>query len=98
MTDKELCQKCNHQCCRSIGFTTSKMSDKAIEFYSKRGCKVLMAGIEGKTIYRVYIPQACPHLVEGDGCGIYETRPQVCREYRGIDDPLVQDVCQIKEG
>jgi hypothetical protein len=33
----------------------------------------------------------CQHLVRGKGCGIYETRPDVCREFycRWMDDPAL---------
>jgi len=36
------------------------------------------------------INNACTHLVAGVGCGIYETRPQVCREYSN-------DYCEYDE-
>ena len=33
----------------------------------------------------------CVHAVKGDGCGVYETRPQSCRTYRcrWLDDPML---------
>lgn len=97
MTDKEKCIACGHQCCRFCGFTTSEMSGRSLEFYAARGCKILAADMDGTRIYRVYVPQVCPHLVEGEGCSIYAQRPLSCISYEGRLDPLTQDVCQIKE-
>ena len=39
----------------------------------------------------------CPHLTEGNLCGIYETRPQICRDYAAdrlcaeIDAPTLDE-------
>lgn len=104
MTDKELCIQCKHQCCRFIAFTVGDISGKAIEFYLRRGCKILRGDLyengvkTDKSIYRIYVPQICPHLVEGEGCGIYDTRPLVCFEYSGKTDDLMKDGCLINEG
>jgi hypothetical protein len=97
MTDKEKCVQCSHQCCRWIGFSTSEMSGRSLEFYLARGCKILAADVDDRRMYRVYIPHVCGHLVEGEGCDIYDKRPLSCLEYSGSSDPLVKDVCLIKE-
>lgn len=96
MTDKEKCIACGHQCCLWCGFTTSEMSGRSLEFYIARGCKVLRCDQDGVSLYRVYIPHVCPHLVEGEGCAIYDQRPLACIE-AGPEDPIISDVCQIKE-
>lgn len=97
MTAKELCILCKHSCCRWVGLTTTKMSMPSIEHYLARGCKILKADIQDSTVYRIYVPFTCPHLIEGEGCGIYDERPEICVEYQGEHDPIVQDVCLIKE-
>lgn len=97
MTSKELCISCNHQCCRWIAFTTTEMSGRSLEFYIARGCKVLKCMIKDGEVYRVYIPHVCQHLVEGEGCSIYERRPLACIEYEGRFDPLTEDICQIRK-
>lgn len=94
---KESCISCGHACCRWIAFTTTEMSGRSLEYYISRGCKVLRCDIQDGSVYRVYIPHVCPHLVEGVGCDCYEKRPLACIEYRGAEDPLVQDVCLVKE-
>jgi Fe-S-cluster containining protein len=71
------------------------MSGRSLEYYIARGCKVLAADVDGRRLYRVYIPHVCPNLVEGDGCAIYAQRPLACIEYEGGDDPLVKDVCKL---
>ncbi len=98
MTDKEKCSACGHLCCKSIGFTTSEMSGRSLEFYLARGCRILRCDQDGVSLYRVYIPHVCPHLIEGDGCAIYDRRPLSCLEHEGHVDPLTKDVCKIKEG
>ena len=97
MTDKEKCVACGHQCCKFIGFTTMEMSGRSLEYYIARGCRVLRADQGAVSLYRVYIPHVCPSLVEGDGCSIYERRPLSCIEYDGTVDPLMKDICKIKE-
>jgi Fe-S-cluster containining protein len=106
MTDKEKCIQCSHQCCRWTGFTSDVMSGRSLEYYIARGGRILRADKtdlmhpdrDAGSLYRVYIPSVCPHLVEGEGCAIYERRPLSCIEYVGADDPLLTDVCLIKEG
>jgi hypothetical protein len=39
-------------------------------------CKVLEIEEMKKTAGKL-----CPHCVESGGCGVYQTRPQVCRDY-----------------
>ena len=95
METHDPCIKCGHECCKWIGWTTSEMSGRSLEFYIARGAKVLSADIEGKRIYRIYIKDTCPHLVEGEGCAIYARRPLACIEFEGKLDPLTRDVCAI---
>jgi len=101
MTDKDLCILCGHQCCKWIAFTYGELSGQALEFYLARGCKILRCDPyidgekKGTSLYRIYIPHPCPHLIEGKGCAIYDRRPLVCLEYSGSDDPLVKELCRI---
>jgi Fe-S-cluster containining protein len=105
MTDKEKCIQCGHQCCKWCGFTSDTLSGRSVEFYLAKGCKILRADKydwmhpdrDVGHLFRVYVPSKCPHLVEGEGCDIYEDRPLACVEYCGSLDPLLQDVCLIKD-
>lgn len=85
------CQKCG-QCCKWLGFSYSDLSGKALEFYTKRGCKILKSE-HGN--YRIYIPVPCPHL-DGNQCSIYNNRPLVCIEGTGFDDPICAEDCKWK--
>jgi hypothetical protein len=40
--------------------------------------------------WHLLIPGRCEHLRPGGGCGIYATRPQVCRDY-------ANDWCELDE-
>ena len=58
-----------------------------IEYVAKRG-----PGAASITEYYFSIPKRCDALQEIDGkftCGVYETRPQMCRDYDGrMDGPF----------
>jgi len=82
---QKLCIECQ-KCCRDVSVYTRAdlyncSNRKVIEFYRTRGFKVHK---EGDAILLTFsIP--CPHLTP-DGCDIYEKRPEVCREYDGMED------------
>jgi Fe-S-cluster containining protein len=103
MTNKESCKICGHQCCRWLGFTHGDISGKALEFYLRRGCKILRGDLyedgvkTDQSMYRIFVPHVCPHLIEGEGCSIYENRPLVCVEYSGKTDELMKEGCLLKE-
>lgn len=64
------CKKCGH-CCRAVilkpGFT-----DKTSEFINAWGSKQNLV---------MNFPEPCKHLQKDNTCGIWETRPEICREY-----------------
>jgi Fe-S-cluster containining protein len=98
MDNKELCIKCGHACCKWMGMTYGELNGRALEFYIARGCKILRCDIDKEqSIYRIYLPYFCPHLIEGEGCDIYERRPLACIEYEWKLDPIVKDICLIEE-
>lgn len=45
----------------------------------------------------MYMPHPCPHIIEGEGCDIQDMKPEICKTYIGTDDPIVSEVCLIKE-
>lgn len=98
MTKKELCIKCGHACCKWMGFTTTVCSGRSLEFYIARGCKILRCDVDkDNSVYQIYVPYLCPHLIDGEGCGIYEKRPLACIDYNPAEDPIVKDICLIEE-
>ncbi|HTR44805.1 MAG TPA: YkgJ family cysteine cluster protein [Thermodesulfovibrionales bacterium] len=86
LPEKErLCIVCS-KCCREIGIYTHPgmytcSAEELIEFYEARGFTVTRS--EDVLVLSLKIP--CPHLTPA-GCDIYERRPQVCKEYSGLDD------------
>jgi Fe-S-cluster containining protein len=80
------CSKCG-QCCRSLSFII-EMTDEWREYYEAHGCKVLGD--------MVLVPMVCPHLKD-NMCDIYETRPQVCRDFKGqTEGYYVPPECTLK--
>jgi uncharacterized cysteine cluster protein YcgN (CxxCxxCC family) len=95
----ELCLQCG-KCCMSMTFYGGEVDDEArdeIRWMELHGLKIDY--VERKvnashtlTEYYFSIPKRCDALQEVDGkftCGVYETRPQMCRDYDGrMDGPF----------
>lgn len=76
---QELCVQCQ-KCCKEMAFqTVYEATQDNIDFFQKRGFRV---EVYGYAIYLWTDKLPCPHLTK-DGCGIYENRPQVCKDYDG---------------
>jgi hypothetical protein len=92
MTPETKCSFCtNSKCCT---YTTEQLSTPR----SKHDFDHILWQISHRDI-QVYkdedgwfllINNICTHLLPGGGCGIYDTRPQVCREYSN-------DYCEFDE-
>lgn len=86
LTEKQhLCIACS-KCCREIGVYTHynlyDCSEKDfVQFYETRGFKVT----KSEEVFVLTLKLSCPHLTPV-GCDIYEKRPQVCRDYSGLND------------
>ena len=92
----KLCLECQ-ECCLSviIPHTAGKeLKPASVEFWEARGIKVKK---DDKGYYLI-IPFPCPHLPP-EGCNIYKTRPQVCRNYDGrkAKHRYIRDVCKWNE-
>jgi Fe-S-cluster containining protein len=94
----ELCLQCG-KCCMSMTFSGGVVDDDArdeIHWMELHGLKIDYVEILGRKgpvrEYYFTIPKRCDALRETDGvftCGVYETRPQMCRDYDGrLDGPL----------
>ena len=67
------CAICKGACCESLLFPYGlETNDDELEFLKARG-RIIGPFIEVET--------RCPHLASCGSCGIYATRPRVCREY-----------------
>lgn len=89
----ELCLICG-KCCMSMTFYGGEVDDEArdeIHWMELHGLKIDYVEKnlgDGATMTEYYfsISKKCAALQENDGkytCGVYETRPQMCRDYDG---------------
>lgn len=87
----DLCLQCL-ECCKILTFEITIpvfQFANTVKFYEARGCEVKTAG--GK--FYVVVNYPCPNLT-AEGCRIYSTRPNVCRQYDGRLHPLMAPVCK----
>jgi len=71
-----LCDDCGGACCRFVVVAIGEMTPDQRRWAEMRG--PLTPVREGVLSWR--LPVACPHLTAAM-CGIYDTRPDVCREF-----------------
>ncbi len=91
-----LCEHCTAKCCRYFALQVDTPTDwhdfEIIRWYMIHGDVALFA--EDDTWY-LLVYNVCRHLQEDQRCGIYETRPQICRDYTTdeceYDDDWVYD-------
>jgi uncharacterized protein len=85
-SDKVLCEYCTAKCCRYFALPLDAPEDLA-DFEFIRWFLLH----ERATIFReddtwyLLVHTVCRHLQDNNMCGIYETRPQVCRDYSTKD-------------
>lgn len=77
-----LCAYCTAKCCRYFALPITKPTTWSdfdyIRWYMMHGNVSLF--VEGVTWY-LMVHADCKHLQEDHRCGVYETRPQICRDY-----------------
>lgn len=80
--DENLCEYCTAKCCRyfalSIDTPRTATDFDYLRWYLLHDRASLF--VEGETWY-LLVHTVCKHLQEDNRCGIYETRPHICREY-----------------
>jgi uncharacterized cysteine cluster protein YcgN (CxxCxxCC family) len=103
----ELCLQCG-KCCMSMTFYGGEVDDEArdeIRWMELHGLKIdyverKVNASRSLTEYYFSVPKRCDALQEVDGqftCGVYETRPQMCRDYDGrMDGPFGVPDCLWK--
>lgn len=104
----ELCLQCG-RCCMAMTFSGGEVDDEArdeIYWMELHGLKIEYVREHGNTQYYFTIPQRCGQLQERKSisgsteyvCGVYETRPQMCRDYDGsVEGPLGVADCMWRE-
>jgi Fe-S-cluster containining protein len=84
----ELCQRCG-RCCMAMTFEGGPYDEDAadqIRWMELHGLRVDYYRRRGAVTWYYTMPTPCSQLVEENGryrCGIYETRPRMCRDYEG---------------
>ena len=84
----ELCQQCG-RCCMAMTFEGGPVDEDALDqirWMELHGMRIDYFKRGRSTIYYYTMPTACSQLRESGGrysCGIYDTRPQMCRDYEG---------------
>lgn len=77
----DLCASCGGACCRYITIPLANLigwTNRALPWFEARGT------VDAEGRWRIYSP--CRHLTPEGRCGIYATRPEVCRDYP-VDGP-----------
>lgn len=84
--DQVLCDHCTAKCCRyfalPIEAPTEKNDYEFIRWFLLHQHATVFT--EGKSWY-LLVHTECKHLQSDLRCGIYETRPQICRDYSTSD-------------
>ncbi len=89
--DQVLCDFCTAKCCRYFALpieTPKTVSDfEFIRWYLlHEGATVFLE----EDVWYLLVHAVCKHLGEDNRCGIYDTRPQICRDY-------TTDECEYEE-
>ncbi len=77
-----LCEHCTGQCCRYLALPIDAPEDREefddIRWYLlHKGVSVFVEDGE----WYLYLAADCRHLLPDHRCGLYETRPRICRQY-----------------
>lgn len=84
--DEVLCSYCPAKCCQYFALAIDRPTDTQ-EFEYLRWFLLhdhATAFVEEKSWY-LMVHTTCRHLQSDNRCGIYETRPQICRDYSTVD-------------
>lgn len=80
--DQNLCEHCTAKCCRYFALPIDEPSTR--EEYEYIRWYLLHPGATVFTednVWYLLVYSTCKHLLPDYRCGIYETRPQICRDY-----------------
>jgi uncharacterized protein len=84
----KLCQQCKGQCCKHVALEIDKPTCKKdydnIRWYLMH--KNVEVFIDNDGGWNIKFSSHCEHLEKNGQCGIYETRPKICRDYPGKDE------------
>ncbi len=84
----DLCRQCG-KCCMAMTFDGGEVTEESadeIRWMELHGMRIDYHRRRGVTSFFYTMTSPCSQLVHEDGlygCAIYETRPQMCRDYEG---------------
>jgi Fe-S-cluster containining protein len=84
--DANLCDYCTAKCCRYFALpieTPSSFADYEYMRWYLLHDRVSIFTEDGD--WYLLVHTVCQHLETDNRCGIYETRPLICREYKTLD-------------
>lgn len=82
------CHLCTARCCKYFALQIDKPTTR--EEYDHIRWYLMHEGIavwKDDGDWYLEIRTVCKHLQPDNSCGIYETRPQICREYGSAEEP-----------
>lgn len=92
-----LCTYCTGKCCRYFATQIDTPTERAdfdyIRWYMMHG-PVSVFVEDG--VWYLMVMADCRHLLPDNRCGIYETRPQICRDYSTDNCEYDDDACYDK--
>ena len=92
-----LCQHCTAKCCQyfalQIDEPTAREDFDFIRWYMVHG--TVSVFVEDGTWY-LMVHNRCDHLMDDNRCGIYDTRPQICRDYSTDNCEYDDEACYDK--
>ena len=80
---EELCRKCAYCCLNTLIPVT--LDDRTYEYFLTVGIDVKRDAVDPEI--GIINGGACQHLIQDDGCygcGIYESRPKLCKDYNCV--------------
>lgn len=81
-----LCEYCTGKCCRYFAMPIETPEDfkdyEYIRWYMLHGETTIFCEDDD---WYLMVHNKCDHLLDDNRCGIYETRPRICRDYTTKD-------------
>lgn len=82
--DANLCEYCSGKCCKYIALPIDEPETREdfdnLRWYIMHGTGNINVFVEDDQWY-IMILAPCRHLLPDNRCGVYYTRPQICRDY-----------------
>lgn len=92
-----LCQYCTAKCCRYFALPMETPDGRSdfddLRWFMMHG---RVSAFVENDIWYLMVHSDCQHLLSDNRCGIYETRPRICRKYSTVNCEYDDDACYDK--